>query len=241
MKISDRLIALALCFSLTLGAFVYRPPEAKALVGVDDAVVIGALLTAFAGGCGLIFSNNGMSSNEIAQGLTAKWNDYKETLASAPATFSAWLGYDSMDALITDLRWDEVKDVLSIPRAMARKFADFTDWLTNSLDISTGDQKPVLSSVRPRFYQFSYDSQLGYLIDHEIPCVPTSYVSGFSYTLGTPGFNIYDLPSTESDALVFGFSPYFSDYFKCYSADSKTFTVLYGRGNIRSNGYLGNL
>ena len=46
----QRIAALALCFSLTLGAFAYRPSEAKAIAGVDDAVVIGALLSAFAGG-----------------------------------------------------------------------------------------------------------------------------------------------------------------------------------------------
>ena len=137
MRNTNRLIALALCFTLTLGAFVYRPPQAKAVAGVDDAIVIGALLSAFAGGCGLIFSNNGMSSNEIAQGLTAKWNDFKETLASVPADFPAWLGYDSMDALITDLRWDDVKDVLSVPLAVARKFSDFTDWLAANLSTSS--------------------------------------------------------------------------------------------------------
>ena len=58
MKNTNRYIALALCFTLTLGAFVYRPPKAQAIAGVDDAVAIGALLSAFAAGCGLIFSNN---------------------------------------------------------------------------------------------------------------------------------------------------------------------------------------
>ena len=38
----QRIAALALCFSLTLGVFAYRPSEAKAIAGVDDAVVIGA-------------------------------------------------------------------------------------------------------------------------------------------------------------------------------------------------------
>ena len=35
----QRIAALALCFTLTLGAFAYRPSEAKAIAGVDDAVV----------------------------------------------------------------------------------------------------------------------------------------------------------------------------------------------------------
>ena len=92
MKNTNRYIALALCFSLTLGAFAYRPSEAKAIAGVDDAVVIGALLSAFAGGCGLIFSNNGMTSNEIAQAMTQKWNEFKAAVLETDTTFAGWLG-----------------------------------------------------------------------------------------------------------------------------------------------------
>jgi len=133
MKNTDRFIALALCFTLTLGAFAYRPPTAKAIAVVDDAIVIGALLTAFSAGCGLIFSNNGMTSSEIASAMTTKWNEYKETLSDTVSSFSAWLGYDDMDALITDLRWDSVKECLAIPRAVAQKFTEFTTWLMGTL------------------------------------------------------------------------------------------------------------
>ena len=135
MKNTDRFIALALCFTLTLGAFAYRPPTAKAVAVVDDAIVIGALLTAFSAGCGLIFSNNGMTSSEIASAMTTKWSEYKETLSDTVSSFSAWLGYDDMDALITDLRWDQVKECLAIPRAVARKLLDFTSWLKTDLVI----------------------------------------------------------------------------------------------------------
>ena len=86
-KFTHRLLPLALCFTLTLGVFAYRPSEAKAIAGVDDAVVIGALLSAFAGGCGLIFSNNGMTSGELAQGLTDKWNEFKAAVLEADTTF----------------------------------------------------------------------------------------------------------------------------------------------------------
>ena len=96
----QRIAALALCFTLTLGAFAYRPSEAKAIAGVDDAVVIGALLSAFAGGCGLIFSNNGMTSGELAQGLTDKWNEFKAAVLKTDTTFAGWLGYEDMDALL---------------------------------------------------------------------------------------------------------------------------------------------
>ena len=85
MKNTNRYIALALCFTLTLGVFAYRPPRAEALAGVDDAVVIGALLSAFAGGCGLIFSNNGMTSNEIAQTSLDKGTQRKTTENELPS------------------------------------------------------------------------------------------------------------------------------------------------------------
>lgn len=127
----QRIAALALCFTLTLGAFAYRPSEAKAIAGVDDAVVIGALLSAFAGGCGLIFSNNGMTSNEIAQAMTQKWNEFNESAENAASSFAAWLGFEDTSALLGALSFSGGK--LAIPRAIARKFADFTTWLANSL------------------------------------------------------------------------------------------------------------
>ena len=145
MKNTNRYIALALCFTLTLGAFAYRPSEAKAIAGVDDAVVIGALLSAFAGGCGLIFSNNGMTSGELAQGLTDKWNEFNESAENAASSFAAWLGFEDTSALLGALSFSGGK--LVIPRAIARKLSDFTTWLTQNLGVTAGsEEKPVFSS-----------------------------------------------------------------------------------------------
>ena len=145
MKNTNRYIALALCFTLTLGAFAYRPSEAKAIAGVDDAVVIGALLSAFAGGCGLIFSNNGMTSGELAQSLTDKWNEFNEAAESGASSFAAWLGFEDTSALLGALSFSGSK--LVIPRAVARKFAEFTTWLTGNLGVTAGsEEKPVFSS-----------------------------------------------------------------------------------------------
>ena len=124
MKKSDRFIALALCCTLTLGAFAYRPSEAKAVAVVDDAVVIGALLSAFAGGCGLIFSNNGMTSGELAQGLTDKWNEFKAAVLKTDTTFAGWLGYEDMDALLQAIVLSG-GNALTVPRSVARKFVEF--------------------------------------------------------------------------------------------------------------------
>ena len=143
MKNTNRYIALALCFTPTLGAFAYRPSEAKAIAGVDDAVVIGALLSAFAGGCGLIFSKNGMSSAELAQGLTDKWNEFNEAAENAASSFAAWLGFEDTSALLGALSFSGGK--LTIPRAIAQKFAEFTTWLVDNLGLTVGGDSVPLS------------------------------------------------------------------------------------------------
>lgn len=202
----QRIAALALCFTLTLGAFAYRPSEAKAVVGVDDAVVIGALLSAFAGGCGLIFSNNGMTSSELAQGLTDKWNEFKAAVLETDSTFAGWLGYEDMDALLQAIVLSG-GNALTVPRIVAHKFSDFTTWLTQNLGVTAGgDSVPVSTVESVKFYQMHYDSSLGYLLDDEIPFALSSYTSSSVYSLGTPVFNIYDLPSTRDEAQMFGFS-----------------------------------
>lgn len=206
MKNTNRYIALALCFTLALGVFVYRPPKAEALAGVDDAVVIGALLSAFAGGCGLIFSNNGMTSSELAQGLTDKWNEFKAAVLETDTTFAGWLGYEDMDALLQAIVLSG-GNALTVPRLVARKFADFTTWLTSNTGVTAGgDSVPVSTVESVKFYQMHYDSSLGYLLDDEIPFALSSYTSSSVYSLGTPVFNIYDLPSTRDESLIFGFS-----------------------------------
>ena len=141
----QRIAALALCFTLTLGVFAYRPSEAKAIAGVDDAVVIGALLSAFAGGCGLIFSNNGMTSSELAQGLTDKWNEFKAAVLETDTTFAGWLGYEDMDALLQAIVLSG-GNALTLPRAIARKLSEFTTWLTDNLALADDGSSQVLAS-----------------------------------------------------------------------------------------------
>ena len=195
----QRIAALALCFTLTLGAFAYRPPQAGAIAGVDDAVVIGALLSAFAGGCGLIFSNNGMTSDEIAGGLSAKWDEYKAMLERTPSNFADWLGYEDMDSLITDLRWDQVKECLEIPRAVARKFSEFTTWLTDSLvaggTIASGTRfvdDLIDSAIEANWIssRSEYSDYVGfYLSPRSVSCSPNA--SYFLVCLGSSASVVY--------------------------------------------------
>ena len=189
-KFTHRLLPLALCFTLTLGAFAYRPSEAKAIAGVDDAVVIGALLSAFAGGCGLIFSNNGMTSGELAQGLTDKWNEFKAFALETDTTFAGWLGYEDMDALLQAIVLSG-GNALTLPRTIARKLADFTTWLKNNLWDSSGTNSNVVlaSSMTSSLWNALYPSLTDfqrdiykdfYFVSFYLPDVTDSILPGSS-------------------------------------------------------------
>ncbi len=193
MKNTNRYIALALCFTLTLGVFAYRPPQAEALAGVDDAVVIGALLSAFAGGCGLIFSNNGMTSSELAQGLTNKWNEFKAAVLKTDTTFAGWLGYEDMDALLQAIVLSG-GNALTVPRLVARKFADFTNWLKDNLGISAGGDSALLT-----------DS----IIFSNLTWTPDSlflrnFVPNFGYSLSSSSLSLTSAVSKANDSSVYG-------------------------------------
>ena len=211
MKNTNRYIALALCFTLTLGVFAYRPPRAEALAGVDDAVVIGALLSAFAGGCGLIFSNNGMTSNEIAQAMTQKWNEFKAAVLKTDTTFAGWLGYEDMDALLQAIVLSG-GNALTVPRLVARKFADFTTWLTQNLGVTAGsEEKPVFSSSGVANCQFlTWDNSVrSNVYNGQSRRVVLTRISASDYTdyiydfdLGSPLYSYADFETLSPVSLT---------------------------------------
>ena len=209
-KFTHRLLPLVLCFTLTLGAFAYRPPQAEAVVGVDDAVVIGALLSAFAGGCGLIFSNNGMTSGELAQGLTDKWNEFNEAAESGASSFAAWLGFEDTSALLGALSFSGGK--LVIPRAIARKLSDFTTWLTQNLGVTAGsEEKPVFSSSGVANCQFLTPDSSGrsYVYSGQSRSVVLTRILASDYTdyiydfdLGSPLYSYADFETLSPVSLT---------------------------------------
>ena len=191
-KFTHRLLPLALCFTLTLGAFAYRPSEAKAIAGVDDAVVIGALLSAFAGGCGLIFSNNGMTSGELAQGLTDKWNEFNESAENAASSFAAWLGFEDTSALLGALSFSGGK--LAIPRAIARKFADFTTWLVDNVGVTVGNDSVLLpGSISLSNLTFTPDAAF-----------TQSFQNKFTYSLSNSSLRLESAVSSAVDSSLSG-------------------------------------
>ena len=208
-KFTHRLLPLALCFTLTLGAFAYRPSEAKAIAGVDDAVVIGALLSAFAGGCGLIFSNNGMTSGELAQGLTDKWNEFNEAAESGASSFAAWLGFEDTSALLGALSFSGGK--LAIPRAIARKFAEFTNWLKDNLGISAGGDSALLTDS-------IIFSNLTWTLDS---LFLRNLVPNFGYSLSSSSLSLTSAVSKANDSSLWGWV--FSDKYFVSAASDYTF------------------
>ena len=213
-KFTHRLLPLVLCFTLTLGAFAYRPPEAKAVAGVDDAVVIGALLTAFAGGMGLIFSNNGMTGSQIADGMARKWEEYKETLANPPAHFSEWLGYEDNDALMMDMVLQG--DALAVPRAVARKFAEFADWLKSDPDVVAGGSSTVVATG-VAYYISQFSTSVWNLADDSI---------GLKKRYLIDVYNPSDFPCHLAIENAYGFNSSYPDVGTFFIMSNKPFTIL---------------
>lgn len=233
----QRIAALALCFSLTLGAFAYRPSEAKAIAGVDDAVVIGALLSAFAGGCGLIFSNNGMTSGELAQGLTDKWNEFNEAAESGASSFAAWLGFEDTSALLGALSFSGGK--LAIPRAIAQKFAEFTTWLTENLGVTAGGEEKSVASIAGGYKLLLADGSsvsLGTADPETWTAVPGDILFTFDYD--TAADFSYSLTLNNGKELAFSFVRNDGKYILSGVYDGR---LSYKHGNSVYNSYFYNI
>lgn len=238
MKNTNRYIALALCFTLTLGVFAYRPPRAEAIAGVDDAVVIGALLSAFAGGCGLIFSNNGMTSGELAQGLTDKWNEFKAAVLETDTTFAGWLGYEDMDALLQAIVLSG-GNALTAPRLVARKFADFTTWLTDNLGVTAGGEEKSVASIAGGYKLLLADGSsvsLGTADPETWTAVPGDILFTFDYD--TAADFSYSLTLNNGKELTFSFVRNDGKYILSGVYDGQ---LSYKHGNSVYNSYFYNI
>lgn len=218
----QRIAALALCFTLTLGAFAYRPSEAKAIAGVDDAVVIGALLSAFAGGCGLIFSNNGMTSGQIADGMAAKWDEFNRSAYGGAQTFAGWLGFEDASALLGALSFSGGK--LVIPRAVARKFSEFTTWLVDNLGISSTNSSSPISVSSPYAPFLLYRASSGRL---------SVSLVGMSLTLSTTNKNLTNKSMVTIDTAYFNLpaGSYVLSVSDVFSVDSGVYPSSFGLCN----------
>ena len=207
-----RVLALVCCLSLTLGLFTYRPPEAKAIV--TEASLATSVLWSFMQSAGITFNGTGMNSSSWAEAIEPYLRDFTEWKDSAAKSFWHWLGYDGASEFIKALSWSKITHPTTmpfpsvvIPPAAAKKMGEFTHWFVEKVGlISGGESKPVVSAKFPKFYKMKFDSKLGYLCDSEIPCTFSSYIGPKNYSLGTPVFNLYDLPKTRDDSAIFGFS-----------------------------------
>ncbi|MCF2619123.1 hypothetical protein JQM63_04630 [Oscillibacter valericigenes] len=153
MKDTNRYIALALCLSLTLGAFVYRPPEAKAIVLVDDAaIVVSAIVAVMAYGGYRFWLNNidAGTFSDIIKPKVKQWNYQHGSSAEDPYSgFAEWSagGMDNFRNSITPDPGNSGPDMKGLSWLMAgalfEKVCEFVEWLGKELGVQPGVEEPV--------------------------------------------------------------------------------------------------
>lgn len=145
-KKHERLLAFVLCFTLTLGAFAYRPPQAKAVAA--EASALSALLYMWMSGAGVQFTNSGLDSSAIVDALNPYIVEFEETVKDKADSFVEWLGYDSYTDLVKDIPYIEHK--VFFPRPVALKLNEFTEWIANKWALSS-DASSNVSAVQHSF------------------------------------------------------------------------------------------
>ena len=146
-----RVLALVCCFSLTLGLFTYRPPEAKAIV--TEASLATSVLWSFMQSAGITFNGTGMNSSSWAEAIEPYLRDFTEATDSAAKSFWHWLGYDGASEFIKALSWSKITHPTTmpfpsvvIPPAAAKKIGEFTHWFAQKVGLASGgESKPVVS------------------------------------------------------------------------------------------------
>ena len=153
MKDTNRYIALALCLSLTLGAFVYRPPEAKAVALVDDAAIVTSVIVAVMVYGGYRFLLNNIEAGAISDIIKPKvkqWNYEHGTSAEDPYSgFAEWSagGMDNFRKSITPGPGNSGPDMKGLSWLLAgalfEKVCEFVEWLGKELGVQSGVEEPV--------------------------------------------------------------------------------------------------
>ena len=153
MKKSDRFIALALCCTLTFGAFAYRPPEAKAVALVDDAAIVTAVIVAVMVYGGYRFWLDNIEAGAISDIIKPKvkqWNYQHGSSAEDPYSgFAEWSagGMDNFRKSITPGPGSSGPDMKGLSWLLAgalfEKVCEFVEWLGEELGVQPGVEEPV--------------------------------------------------------------------------------------------------
>ena len=148
-----RIVALVCCLSLTVGLFSYQPPKAKALL--TEASLATSVIWTFMQSAGLSFSGNNAGSQAWIDSCQRWYNKFMDTKDDVPNGFVGWLGYDSWGEFLKVLKFKRQMDSLgvpstgytiAIPKPIASKLAEFTQWFIGELGLTSGgESKPVVS------------------------------------------------------------------------------------------------
>ena len=194
-----RIVALVCCLSLTVGLFSYQPPKAKALL--TEASLATSVIWAFMQSAGLSFSGDNSGSQLWIDSCQSWYNKFMESKEDNAGGFVGWLGYDSWGEFLKVLKFKRQMDSLgvpstgytiAIPKPIASKLAEFTQWFIGELGLTSGgESKPVVST--PGGYRL-------YLADGDFIALG-SYLSTGSAGLKyyTPGSILFDVTKDMYD------------------------------------------
>ena len=141
------------CFLVSasmLVSLVIQPPKAKAIV--TEASLATSVIWAFMQSAGLSFSGNNAGSQQWIDSCQRWYNKFMETKGDVPNGFVGWLGYDSWGEFFKDIKYQKYSVPslgykLFIPKPIASKLAEFTQWFIGELGLTRGgESKPVMST-----------------------------------------------------------------------------------------------
>ena len=183
-RFTHRLLSLVLCLSLTLGAFVYRLPEAKAIALVDDAAIVTSVIVAVMAYGGYRFWLNNIDAgtfSDIIKPKVKQWNYQHGSSAEDPYSgFAEWSagGMDNFRKSITPGPGNSGPNMKGLSWLMAgalfEKVCEFVEWLGKELGVQPGVEEPV--PIAP---------PVGYIVQ---------LLDGSSFKLGRPLGNGYYSP-----------------------------------------------
>ena len=246
----NRILALVCCLSLALGCVAYRPPEAKAVAGVDDLFV--SLFVSFTSSAGLSYVSNSLDAPSLVDAFAPYLREFEE---AKNETISHWMGYDSYDDWLSDLRMHidtDGKAQLFIPRPMAEKLNSFATWFREKLWIVSGSKNVPIYS-----FGMSWKLADGSLLQVGPPDESATHLKfGEKYyfangcylycTIESSSSFIVGLYSSSGTKLAgsncsdgSGRAKYFVDYVISYRADRDqiTFGPHYVYGNLGDSNY----
>lgn len=190
MRLGCFLVSASMLVSLVL-----QPPKAKAIV--TEASLATSVIWTFMQSAGLSFSGNNAGSQAWIDSCQRWYNKFMETKGDVPNGFVGWLGYDSWGEFFKDIKYQKYSVPslgykLFIPKPIASKLAEFTQWFIGELGLTRGgESKPVVST--PGGYRL-------YLADGDFIALG-SYLSTGSAGLKyyTPGSILFDVTKDMYD------------------------------------------